>query len=705
MTVDPPGQAETTHALDPVFLIAAVASMLLASGVRGPLSAALLGVAIILFPGVLVVRALRPIDEIERILTIVSLSIVGWMLVAHALLTIGWWHPEAVASAALAVFALIRLTEPNRPAPTPFDWRLLAHPQLAVSVTALVLWGWSVHHLDVSDIGMIGLAEKLPMLWFVAFGLAVVGAAHAATSPRTTTIRLVVSVIPVLVVVYGTTALTTSTIRYPWAYKHVGVIRLLDETGRLHPDIDIYNNFSGFFGLFALVRGATGVDPTSYAAWAQLVGEAFVLVAVGYLVHRVTRSVRVAYLAAVLYILTNWVGQNYFAAQTLGSFLSLVTLGLIWSWLRQERRPRSPAAAGEPWTPPRAPTTVDRRLLARRRAAIALVFLGLLMVHPLTPVVVVGAVGAAGVIGWVRDRWLLVALFAVGALWLTRSATYFAAQGFDLDFGGNLFDNAAGNKDINHAPADAALISSITQYFSLTVWLLAAIGGFVASWARRRIGALVLLAVIPFGILLVQSYGGEAIYRVYLYSLPLMTALIAWGIIASAPVDRRHRLPQPTVLASILCLAIGFGFVVVHFGRERINQVGPAEVEMDTYIHEQLEGPALLAQFAGGYPEKSGARYAVFQASDTYTPYIAEMLGSQATLPPPSDLEQVADDLVALTPGTAYVAVSPGMIDELAVLGTFPVRSTAEAADFLASSPRFELVRRIEDTYLFEVLR
>ena len=43
---------------------------------------------------------------------------------------------------------------------------------------------------------------------------------------------------------------------------------------------------------------------------------------------------------------------------------------------------------------------------------LALVFLGALMVHPLTPIVVVGAVVVAVAVGWVRDRWLLASLGA-----------------------------------------------------------------------------------------------------------------------------------------------------------------------------------------------------------------------------------------------------------------------------------------------------
>jgi hypothetical protein len=526
---------------------------------------------------------------------------------------------------------------------------------------------------------------SLPLTWFVAFAVLVVAAAVAATAERPSTARLVLATGTLIAVLYGTIALSIGTVRYPWAYKHIGVMRLLDETGRLHPDVDIYNNFSGFFGLGALARGATGVDPTSYAAWAQVVGEGFVVLAVGLLVLRLTTSTRVAQLAVVLYVLTNWVGQNYFAAQTLASFLAIVVLALIWSWFRVDATP------------------VEPTVVTVRRGTVALLWLGLLMVHPLTPAIVLGPLVMAYVLRRVRDRALLYALLAVSVLWFVRSLPYFAGQGFDLGFGGSPAANADGNAVVGVPPTAAEFVSIATRAFSVGVWLCAVVGAAFAAWARRRIGLVAAVAMIPFGIPLVQSYGGEAIYRVYLYSLPLVCALIAWGIVTRTPITRRQWWPQPTIFTSVLCLGLAAGMVVVHYGRERINQVEASEVAMGQYVSDTVTAPTLIAQFGGGYPAQSTARYPEFQVDDTYTPYVVEMVGVRTTMPPSTVLDDVADDLLALTPGTPYVVVSPGMIDEIRTLGTFPVHDTAEAVAFLLANDRFRLVAQIDDTYLVAV--
>jgi hypothetical protein len=657
----------------------------------------------VVHPGVLIVRALRPVDPLERTVAVLAISVVSWIVVAHVALTLRIWEPRTTAAIVLAACAAARLVQLFQRARRS-DRRMSAVQtvgchcgaaqrlvasiggrHLAITAAALAVWGWSVARLDVSDIGFVGLVGRLPLTWFVAFAVLVVAAAVAATAERTTPARVVLATSSLIMVLYGTVALSIGTLRYPWAYKHVGVMRLLDETGRFHPDVDIYNNFSGFFGLGALGRGATGVDPTSYGAWAQVAGEGLVVLAVGLLVLRLTSSVRVAQLAVVLYVLTNWVGQNYFAAQTLGSFLAIVVLALTWSWFRVDAPP------------------VDRQVTVVRRATVAGLFLGLLMVHPLTPVIVIGPVALAYALRRIRDRALLASLIGVSVLWFVRSLPYFAGQGFDLGFGGSPTANADGNAVVGTPPALAEFVSLATRTFSVGVWMCAVIGAAVAAWARRRIGLVAVVAMVPFGIPLVQSYGGEAIYRVYLYALPLVCALIAWGVVSRTPIVRRERWPQPTVLASVLCLCLGAGMVVVHYGRERINQVESSEVAMGQYISNTVVGPTLIAQFGGGYPAQSTERYPEFQVSDTYTPYVAEMVGIRTTLPPASVLDDVADDLLALTPGTPYVVVSPGMIDEIRTLGTFPVADTAEAVAFLLANDRFRLVAQIDDTYLVAV--
>jgi hypothetical protein len=698
-----------------VAALCATSSVALGTGIDGAIAAWLLGVSMLIVPGVFVADIVAPRGPTERLVLTLSVSLVTWMIIGHIMLSLQWWQPRLVSAVILGLAALCsalwtkgRTTAQNIAQPRTAWADDVSWPRLIWSAVALALWAGSLPFVD-TNFDDWGLITAVPPTFLVAWVIAVGVAAAAATARRSSPRGLAVGIAPLLLIIYGTLPLLIDTIRYPWAYKHVGVIRLLDETGRFHPDVDIYNNFSGFFGLGALLRGATSIDPTSYAPWTQLAAEAAILTAVWLLVRRATLSERVAHLATVLYLVTNWVGQNYFAPQTIATYLCLAFLALVIGWFMD----------GEVRQPRLAPRWLRGRLQAlpvdksdkspalhhgARLATVLALYLGLLMAHPLTPVLAVGAVGLAWVVGWVRDRGLLIGMGLLSIGWGLRCIPYFAAQSFDLGFGGQPSANAAGNLDMTGAPATAVAVGELTRGFSLVVWLAALVGALVCSWAMRRTGLLMVLVLVPFGLPFVQSYGGEVIYRVYLYSLPMVVAFAAWGLLAAAPATGLRRWPQTTILATAGCLLMSAGFLVAHYGRENINTVDQSEVAMGEYIAENISDPALLAQFDGTYPAASSARYSSFQVNDTYTPYVVEMLGRSTVLPSTDALNDVADDLVALDAGTPYVIVSPGMLDSIRQVNSFPVHSTADAVEFLVGNQRFIVRHQIDDTWLVQVL-
>ena len=314
-----------------------------------------------------------------------------------------------------------------------------------------------------------------------------------------------------------------------------------------------------------------------------------ILAAVWLLVRRATDSERVAHLASVLYLLTNWVGQNYFAAQTLATLLSLSVLGLVASWFFGA----PPAISVHVGAAPRAgPAAHDVFATGVRRAIVLLLFLGLMMTHPLTPVATLGAVTLAWVIGWVRDRWI------VGGIYLVVCSggrcgriSYFAAQSFDLGFGGSPTENADGNLDYSAAPDAVVAVGNITRLFS--------VGGLGARHRRRapvclgdathrhaprrrgdpvrhparavvrRRGDLPRLPLLPAADGGDSSPGGSS--RVH---------LIARGIGPATDDPRRRWCASPRRRLPRRPLR-----------RERINNVEPSEVAMGDYIAVTLAGP------------------------------------------------------------------------------------------------------------------
>src|SRR5207253_4125007 len=84
-------------------------------------------------------------------------------------------------------------------------------------------------------------------------------------------------------VVHGTPAIAYGTLRYSWAWKHIGIVDYIQRHGSVNPDIgflDAYHNWPGFFALAALVTRLGGWhDAIGIATWAPVFFE--LLFAVG----------------------------------------------------------------------------------------------------------------------------------------------------------------------------------------------------------------------------------------------------------------------------------------------------------------------------------------------------------------------------------------------------------------------------------------
>ena len=99
--------------------------------------------------------------------------------------------------------------------------------------------------------------------------------------------------------------------------------------------------------------------PIAYAGWAQVFFNVANVAALRFALRGLTRDERVLWTATVLFLLANWVGQDYLGPQSLGFVLSLVVLGLC------VRNPPRPGRAGS--LPGRWLEAVRDRLAPRAR--------------------------------------------------------------------------------------------------------------------------------------------------------------------------------------------------------------------------------------------------------------------------------------------------------------------------------------------------
>ena len=85
---------------------------------------------------------------------------------------------------------------------------------------------------------------------------------------------LAAHVLVLIFVIHGTPSILYGTLRYAWAWKHVGIVDYIDRHGSVDPDIGYlapYHNWPGFFALSALFTKLAGFQSAlSFASWAPV---------------------------------------------------------------------------------------------------------------------------------------------------------------------------------------------------------------------------------------------------------------------------------------------------------------------------------------------------------------------------------------------------------------------------------------------------
>lgn len=424
------------------------------------------------------------------------------------------------------------------------------------------LWALGVSTTNATALGPYGLPPVLPTAFWAGVALIVVSAAVELGRDQPSGWRMSLHAVALAIVLYGTAPLVYSQGRYSWLYKTIGVVQYINANGQLNHNIDIYQNWPGFFALAAWFGKVAGVaSPLAYAKWAQLVFELAALPLLYLAYDALSLSIRQRWLALLLYTGTNWIGQDYFSPQALGTVLSLGIMAIALRWfyvgnLPARDRPEGVLPAN------RADRTLFRPGASRARSPV-IVFVALLLVyyvlsfeHELSPYILAVQFGALAAVGLLRPRWLPLVLFAIAVGYLLPRLSYVNSTYGLLASVGNFFSNASPPAFKGGSiSAGQRLIEHSQEVLSLGMWCLAIAG----AWLRRRSGrtvlALVVLAFSPFVMLVLLAYGQEGILRVYLFSLPWTAALAALAL-APFPVASEPKADGTSKPAQALATAL-----------------------------------------------------------------------------------------------------------------------------------------------------
>jgi hypothetical protein len=480
-------------------------------------------------------------------------------------------------------------------------------PQIAVVVTAgaLGIWVWAIQGIHASRIGGTGFIDAVHPTFFVATSLLALAFVTALASPRTPRWLLVLQVASLIAMLYATVVIVEPLPRFNTAWIHAGFTDYIAQHGQTLPSYDARFSWPGFFSFTALLSRAAGLQsPVELLRWTPVYSNAVYAIGVYAIATTATKNERARWLAVWLFLSFNWVGQDYFSPQGFANLLAICCIVILLRWFRTPVP--SPADAHFPRTVSllgRAPDEVvaedadpKRRMLL---LALLLVLFGTSVVsHQLTPPVIVIWVAVLVITLRTREQVLPLALGLVFLLWLSfATVTYWSGHLHDI-FGSLLQPGQALHQNLTSRVSGSAsrlIVQRITLGFTALAYLLGGIGFLRRLRTGRGDLTFALLALAPFSVVFLQSYGGEALLRSVFLGLPFVTVLGAMAF-----------FPRPTVpsVGKALCigtLLAGMAplFLVARYGNESWQYETPAEYAAFQYVYDHAPRGSVLVSVAG----------------------------------------------------------------------------------------------------------
>ncbi|MEU2897085.1 hypothetical protein ACWC4E_07150 [Streptomyces sp. NPDC001273] len=572
-------------------------------------------------------------------------------------------------------------------------------------LTALALWVYAVRHTDVSRLDDFGLVTALhPAFWA---GLAVLTAGFWFTvrDPRRPGGWAAAYVLGLLLMQRATQAVVYPTPLYAWAWKHDGVVDHLLTAGGLQSadqvgDMAVYDQWPGFFAAQAALVRLLGVESAAmYMAWWPLVSSLMLLLPLLLIYRTFTEDRRLIWTGVWLFLVADWVGQDYFSPQSVAFALHLGVLAVV---LRRYGRPGG--ARG------------------RRGQAVWTVVLSVLVVtivisHQLTPAMLIVSLLALCLVRRSRDWVPAVTTVVLFLAWcLTAALPFLSAALPDMirsvgDVGGNV----ATGYGATPTGTGAVATSWAARLLSGTVLLLAVIGIWRQRVLRHRAMPLLLMAAAPLPMFAASSYGSEMIFRVLMFMLPSVAFFAAAALLpgvrtlaAEPEADTRGPAPRPGVgrrgigLAGplLVLLAGTLAFVPSYSGKDRINYFPPEEVALVRQLFDEAPEGSMVVAANRNYP----LAYASYGTIDHYWFLEDERRHVDEIVRDPE--AALARDMTGVErPGRAYFLLTQGQFADSEMNGRLTEDQLKRIRESVSASPRFRLVAENRAGAFYELRR
>jgi hypothetical protein len=478
-----------------------------------------------------------------------------------------------------------------------------------LAVVGIALWAYALTTVDLARMGDTGLISVLPPVGLLGLALVGVGFVTQVLTDSTDRWRPGTYIVALVVMLDGLPCFLEATGSIPTGYLHVGFAQYILQHGKVLDNYDARFSWPGMFAWSALGTVAGGQrDAMVYLRWAPVVLDLLYLVPLRLILRRCCADPRIAWIAAAVFVLANWTEQDYFSPQGFAyvAYLTVIAVVLVCS---ERAVAAGGGAAGRIGRLRASLGTVTHRLLGRdgRRLALpttrarigvtvllAVVVASVVTSHQLTPYALIIELIVLLAFGRLASPSLLVLLGVLSIGYLSLGAENFWAGHLSDVFGGVGQVGTSVSSGVvqrTHVSEGHELVVGGRLVYTA---VLVAIGGLGALIRRRRTGdrgLVAAMALAPWTLAGVQSYGGEVFIRSLFLSLPFLAILVAEVAVWVAQRARRAGAVALTVGVVTSSVAL----IVTRYGNEPFYRTTATEIQAVRWADSHASDGATLA--------------------------------------------------------------------------------------------------------------
>ncbi|MGI9006406.1 MAG: hypothetical protein ACR2FU_09455, partial [Streptosporangiaceae bacterium] len=417
---------------------------------------------------------------------------------------------------------------PGQPGHRDARARLVTATAIAAAVAGLALFVVPLRGVHLNAMNGLGLFSVLPVASLAGLILLVLAFAAMLGRRRPSPAVLGLLLVAIIFCLDGVTALVEPLPRFATTYQAYGFVNYVRNTGSVAPGITAYFSWPGFFALVSLASRAAGVRSlVPLLAWWPFIIDTLTVLPFLLLTRALAITWRARWLAALLLCAGNWVGQDYFAPQSLNYLLYLSFLAITLTWFSGPVRSR-PGARRIPGERPASPAGPPQRAILL--LLLVGIFAASVVSHQLTPFLIIAASAALVIVGRSSPRGLPVLLAVIAIGWVSYATVGYWTGHLTSIFGqighlGGTLSSSVGSRLVGTRVHQIPVYGRVL--IAGAIMALAA-AGVLRRWHRKVTDrALVILVIAPISVAAVQNYGGEVSLRIYLFALPAAAILAA----------------------------------------------------------------------------------------------------------------------------------------------------------------------------------